>query len=282
MKPLFSRITGTALIGASAIGILFSLSGLILLAVYSPRITTSLMNTLEELSTALTVTHSGLTIAGSAVDEADSALESLSNTMESVTVSLQESNPTFTTLSELLGSELPDTISATQTSLESAETSAKIIDSLLTSLSKIPFLGLPAYNTKMPLNETISGISDSLDAIPPSLINAQKSLDQAIGNLDTISLELSSITRSTTQIRLSTVEAKEVVVGYQEMVSGLQEDVDRMKAGLPARIRWATLAAALFLIWLGLAQLGLLTQGLELVRRGQTSRSTAGESKPEG
>lgn len=269
MKPIFSRMAGTALIGAAVIGIIFSLSGLILLGVNYARITSTLENTIDRVSDALSATDSALVIAGSAMEDADSALDSLASTMEEVNASLRASNPTFKTLSKLLGTELPDTIAATQSSLESAETSAKNIDNLLTSLSKFPVLGSLVYSPEVPLNETIADVSDSLNGIPTSLKNAQKSLDLAIKNLDTINAELGNITESTTQIQSSTGEAKKVIEDYQVMVSDLQDDVDRMQTDLPRTMRWVTLAAALFLIWLGLAQIGLLTQGMELVKRGK-------------
>lgn len=267
MKPLFSRTAGTALVGAAILGILFSLGGLILLGVYSTRITASLVDTLGELSDALVVTGNGLEIAGSALDEADTALGALAVTMEGVNTTLVESQPSLTTISTLLGTELPNTIIATQGSLESAETSAKNIDGLLSSLSRLPFLGSLVYNPEVPLNETLAGVSDSLDEIPTSLRNAQKSLDLALEGFDSVNTELSNITESTDQIRASTGEAIVVIEDYQEMVEDLQKDVERLQTDLPRKMRWVMLAAALFLVWLGLAQIGLLTQGLELIKR---------------
>lgn len=267
MKPLFSRTAGTALVGAAILGILFSLGGLILLGVYSTRITASLVDTLGELSDTLVVTGNGLEIAGSALDEADTALGALAVTMEGVNTTLVESQPSLTTISTLLGTELPNTIIATQGSLESAETSAKNIDGLLSSLSRLPFLGSLVYNPEVPLNETLAGVSDSLDEIPTSLRNAQKSLDLALEGFDSVNTELSNITESTDQIRASTGEAIVVIEDYQEMVEDLQKDVERLQTDLPRKMRWVMLAAALFLVWLGLAQIGLLTQGLELIMR---------------
>lgn len=267
MKPLFSRTAGTALVSAAILGILFSLGGLILLGVYSTRITASLVDTLGELSDALVVTGNGLEIAGSALDEADTALGALAVTMEGVNTTLVESQPSLTTISTLLGTELPNTIIATQGSLESAETSAKNIDGLLSSLSRLPFLGSLVYNPEVPLNETLAGVSDSLDEIPTSLRNAQKSLDLALEGFDSVNTELSNITESTDQIRASTGEAIVVIEDYQEMVEDLQKDVERLQTDLPRKMRWVMLAAALFLVWLGLAQIGLLTQGLELIMR---------------
>ncbi len=149
MKNSLTYISGLAFMSAAVIGILFSLSGFVLLGVYAPRTTSNAQKTLDRLSNAMTVTASGLELAHSAVEEADTALDSLSATMEGINTSMTESQPSLKAISDLLGTELPNTIRATQDSLDSAETSAKNIDGLLTSLSKIPFLGTLVYNPKV-------------------------------------------------------------------------------------------------------------------------------------
>lgn len=272
MKSFSAYYSGLALMSAAVIGILFSLGGFILLGVYSSRISSSMLATLDEISDALNVTSTGLDIAHGAVKEADTALGSLATTLEGVNISMTGSQPSLEAISTLLGTELPNTISATQDSLESAETSAKNIDDLLTGLSGIPFLGSLVYNPKVPLNETIGGISDSLNDIPEDLKNAQKGLDLTIDTMDSINLELGSIAESTTQIRESSGETLKVIEDYQIMVDGLQKDVEHLQTNLPRYLRWAAAAAVLFLIWLGLAQIGFLLQGMDLVKRSKEAR----------
>lgn len=213
------------------------------------------------------MTGSGLDIAHSAVKEADSALESLESTMGGLTTSMSDAQPSLEAISDILGTELPNTIIATQDSLESAKTSAKNIDGLLTSLSKIPLLGALVYNPKVPLSDTIAGVADSLNEIPKDLINAQLGLDLTIESMDGINQELDNIAQSTARIRTSTDETLTVIENYQLMVDDLQQDVERIQRTLPRTLQWATAAAVVFLIWLGLAQIGLLLQGLELMRR---------------
>lgn len=280
MKKILADISGLALISAAIIGILFSLSGLILLGVYSSRITSSAENTFDRLSNAITVTAGGLDIAHSAVQEADTALDSLAITLENVNNSMTESQPSLKAISNLLGTDLPNTIRATQDSLDSAETSAKNIDGLLTSLSKIPFLGSLVYNPKVPLNETIGGVSDSLDEIPGNLEDAQKGLDLTIATMDSVNLELGSIAESTAQIRDSTGDTLLVIEDYQIMVDDLQKDLEGVQISLPRTLRMATAAAVAFLIWLGLAQIGFLLQGVELMHRGKIAREGTQTPRP--
>ncbi len=269
MKPIFSRITGLALIIAAVMGLGLSLAGLIFLGRFSSRISTNLLSTLEYLDRALAITSDGLETAESSLKAADSALGSLVSTLDGVNESLQGMDPTLTALSTLLGKGLPETIKATQDSLDSAQTSAKNIDNVLTSLSRIPFLGTLVYNPEVPLNETLGDISDSLDAIPRSLRDAKSGLDTADKNLATITSDLGNVAQSTDQIDLSIADALLVIDEYQTLVADMQKRTKDLRQELPGQLRLATLAAALLLIWLAITQIGLLAQGVEFLARGR-------------
>ncbi|MFZ3080759.1 MAG: hypothetical protein WA109_13845 [Bellilinea sp.] len=269
MKPIFSRITGLALIIAAVMGLGLSLAGLIFLGRFSSRISTTLLSTLEYLDRALAITSDGLETAESSLKAADSALGSLVSTLDGVNESLQGMDPTLTALSTLLGKDLPETIKATQDSLDSAQTSAKNIDNVLTSLSRIPFLGSLVYNPEVPLNETLGDISDSLDAIPRSLRDAKSGLDAADKNLATITSDLGNVAQSTDQIDLSIADALLVIDEYQTLVADMQKRTKDLRQELPGQLRLASLAAALLLIWLAITQIGLLAQGVEFLARGR-------------
>ncbi|MHB8857788.1 MAG: hypothetical protein ACYC6K_14350 [Bellilinea sp.] len=269
MKPIFSRITGLALIIAAVMGLGLSLAGLIFLGRFSSRISTNLLSTLKYLDRALAITSDGLETAESSLKAADSALGSLVSTLDGVNESLQGMDPTLTALSTLLGKGLPETIKATQDSLDSAQTSAKNIDNVLTSLSRIPFLGTLVYNPEVPLNETLGDISDSLDAIPRSLRDAKSGLDAADKNLATITSDLGNVAQSTDQIDLSIADALLVIDEYQTLVADMQKRTKDLRQELPGQLRLASLAAALLLIWLAITQIGLLAQGVEFLARGR-------------
>jgi chromosome segregation ATPase len=267
MKPTISRITGLALVIAAVLGLILSLAGLLFLGSLASRTSASLLSTLDGLDQALTIAGDGLAAAETSLQAADKALDSLASTLDGVNESLRGMDPTLTALSTLLGTDLPGTINATQDSLDSAQTSAKNIDSVLTSLSRIPFLGSLVYNPEVPLNETLGDISDSLNAIPRSLREAKRGLDTADKNLDTITLDLASVSQSTDQMGISIADGLLVIDEYQTLVSNAQNRVKDIQQRLPGQLRLATLAAALLFIWLAIAQIGLLTQGAELIAR---------------
>jgi len=276
MRPGLLRASGYALITAAVLGLILSLAGLVFLAVSFPRLSANLTGTLSGVSKALTITRDSLDIADTALLDADTALESLTATLDGVTTTLEASDDTFSSLSTLLGTDLPETIQATQASLDSAQVSAKNIDGVLTSLSKIPLLGRIVYNPEVPLNETIGGISDSLDAIPASLTSAKRGIDTVRTNLDDITIHLETISASTDQITASTGEARQVIDDYQTLLDSLQIRIADMQSQLPGQVELAGWIAVIFLLWLALAQLGLLTQGLDLLTRSRKNSQPAG------
>jgi len=265
MKPFYARIAGTTLIITAILGVVLSAGGMIVTGIYSARLTANLTEALSGVSDTLVITSESLDLSMGVLTEASTALDALVLTMEAVDASLEASKPTMDELSSLLGTDLPETIKSTQDSLASAQTSAKNIDAILTTLSKFPFLGSLVYNPDIPLNVTLGEISDSLDGFPTSLSTAQRSLDRASKNFESISGELDNISASADEIGSSTEEAKLVIKDYQEVVSRLQSRVAGMQTSLPRTLNWVKLVLVILLIWLGLAQIGLILQGCQLL-----------------
>lgn len=276
MKPIIARIAGTTLIFTAILGVILSAGGMILIGIYSARLNANLTGALSGFSDTLVVTRDGLDLSLAVLTEANTALNALMLTMDAVDASLQASKPTMDELSDLLGTDLPETIKSTQDSLASAQTSAKNIDAILTGLSKFPFLGSLVYNPEIPLNETLGDISESLDGIPTTLATAQRSLDRASKNFESVTLELDNISSSVDEIGSSTDEAQVVIGNYQDVVSRLQSRVAGMQTSLPRTLRWITLVLVIVLVWLGLAQIGLLVQGCQLLAQARQRPVLAG------
>jgi hypothetical protein len=71
------------------------------------------------------------------------------------------------------------------------------------------------------------------------------------------------------QITTSLQSAESVLEEYQEIVADLQEQMSGVRKELPRWLSWMQIGVSLVLIWLGIAQIGLITQGWELVARGR-------------
>jgi uncharacterized YccA/Bax inhibitor family protein len=78
---------------------------------------------------------------------------------------------------------------------------------------------------------------------------------------------MNSMSTGVGAIAASLGEAQAVLREYQDMVGELQRMVNTVREGLPTWLRWVRLGLSLTLVWLGIAQLAIITQGWELIGR---------------
>jgi hypothetical protein len=57
-----------------------------------------------------------------------------------------------------------------------------------------------------------------------------------------------------------------VIAQYQETVDSIQEHLARLEGDIPAWFNGIVWGATVFLVWMALTQIGLFTQGLDLLR----------------
>lgn len=269
MKKLLYKVLGISLLAAATIGIIVSLAGLILILRVQTQVAESLTGMLDLLDRTLETTEHGFAMADSALADATSALESLQTTVDSVETWVDKTLPTLESISSLLGSKLPDTIRSTRSALTSAQTAAKNVDTFLTTLSKIPFIGPVIYNPETPLYKTIGDISDSLKDTPGVLTGSQKGVDQMTESLGNIQNEMGSVSGNVRDITASAVEARRILQDYQKVNSDLHKEVNRLQEKMPLYLRLANIGSILLFAWLALAQIAIAMQGLELLGHGK-------------
>ena len=147
---LLRKIVGILLVIAAAAGILFSLIGLIEIWRYRPVVTKAVVENLALVDQSLNTTQDVLTIVGQVVQTTTIDVTSLQATTQALALGIHDTNPMLDSLISLTSTDLPATVSATQTSLASAQNSALLIDNVLTALTSIPFLPVDAYKPVVP------------------------------------------------------------------------------------------------------------------------------------
>jgi hypothetical protein len=262
----FTRLTGFVLLAAGVLGLILSITGLIVTAVYGPRLQRFLIAEIDSLEQALATTDEGLQVARSAVDDAEQALASTELTLIDATVALTDTLPILSTLTALSAEDLPQTVSSTRQALVSAGESAQVVDTMLAALSSLPFVGSQSYNPNVPLSTAIEQVDASLSDIPGSLRDVEAGLRTASGNLTGINQDLTYVAADVGAIRASVSDSGRVLDSYRIIVADLQGDLDRVKAGLPRWLGFAQLFLILLSIWLGLAQLGTLRQAWAMIQ----------------
>ena len=227
-------------------------------------VTENMITNLELVSATLDTTNQALTV----VDETLQTIQANVTTLESATMvmaqSVHDTLPMVDTLVDLTGESLPTTITSTVTSLNSAQASAKLIDSMLTAVTKIPFFPGGAYNPEVPLDVALAQVSASIDNLQPSLTALEGSLFESKTNLQQIETEIATISQDVGLISQNLEDASKILSDYQAEVADLTKRVDRLQQNIPNTITTLARIFIFTIAWLAIAQLGLLVQGLDL------------------
>lgn len=265
MNLFLNRAVGYLLVIAAIIGLVFSLLGIAAVWRVKQPLTDDAMSMIELADRTLKATSDGLLLTKESLTEAMVSVISLKNTLEATSRAINATNPMLDSLSDLLTSSIPDSIYAIQNSLATAQSSARVIENFLKTVSSLPLLPIQPYNPPVPLHESLSDVSQSLDALPQSLMEMDKSLDSSRGNLILIEAEFRIMSRNVEQMNASLLDAQGVVDSYQNVVSDLQQRTANLSTNIPRWINNLAWFTTFLLILIAIAQLGLLVQGLTLI-----------------
>jgi hypothetical protein len=281
MKINIGKVIGIVLLVTAITGILFSLIGIIQIWRFKKPLTEQALTKIGSFVYLLDTTSQGLTLVSQELDTASESAATLETAMEVTGSTIQDSAHWFDTAAKLSGKDLPETILALQNALRSAQASAKLVDDTLKVLSAIPFFPAERYNPDVPLSTALGQAADSLNSLPGSLYGVTDDLVDAGKKLNTIQTQTSAVADQVTKIKASVTTAQELVAKYQIVIADLQPGITSLQTKLS---HWITLGAwglTAILAWLGFAQIGLVMQGLTLLRVNLsfTTKLTAGENE---
>lgn len=259
------KIIGITFITAAIIGLIFSVAGIVLVWAVREPLTTNLVNTIDLIGTTLEATSTGLSTVDETLSSTISNISTLESTIQTASNAVDDSVPMVESISGLLSGNLPDSIEATQTGLTTLQDAAGSIESTLQLLTNIPFLPIERYAPEISFTDSLEDVSTSLDPISQSLVDMESTLNTTQGNMIMITAQLRIISRNIGDLKSSLYDIQIVLEKYQEVITTAQERVDSISTNLNTIITVTAWIFTIIFIWLGIAQLGLLTQGLERV-----------------
>lgn len=260
------RVIGVLLILAAILGLIVSIGAMYVVWNAQDNITTSLQTTIDLLSQTLETTAQGLVVTQGALQNSVDLIGNLQSTVETTAEAINSTNPLLDEIGVLMAEKLPNTIRATQTSLETAQQSAATIDTVLRAMSGIPLIGPSiGYDPDVPLAEALGQVAQNLESIPDTFIAMQENLDNTQDNLQVFESDLTVMAESVGQIQSSVAQYNAVIGGYQASLDQLITRLEAISANLPNIVRMVSMGLTAFLVWMAIAQLGLITQGWELI-----------------
>jgi len=263
---ILRKLVGILLLLSAAGGIIFAAVGLVGIWHYRQVVTQKVVENLVLVDQALNTTQDGLSIVGKMVQTTAEDVTSLQTTTQSLAQAIHDTNPMLETLISLTKDDFPAAVGAAQTSLASAQGSARLIDSVLATLTSIPFSPVAAYKPEVPLHTALAQVSDSLNTLRPSLGTINTSLADGKTNLGVLEMELKDISVTTQGISTALGSAQSVIDQYQAVITQLKGQVEGVQRGAPTWITATAWILSFVLAWLLIAQLGLGAQGLDMLR----------------
>jgi len=276
MNNALRRMIGASLIAAGIVGLVICAVLLIALARTEPRLEASITKQLDVLAEAAQTTATGLDIADATLLQTVDAIRSLEGTVTAIGSTVESSRPTLDTVTALLGDQLPTAIETTQETLTSASANAKAVDDFLTMLARIPYLGTQRYEPEQQLHVGLEQVAASLDGVPAALRATRTSLEAAAGSLVSLQNGLAGTAGSVGQIAAGLNGARDTLRQYQGLVAEIESSLASARSSFPRALRWLHLGVSFVLVWLGIVQFALITQGGELMARGRLVRPKSG------
>ena len=273
MKRFLARLTGLLLILDALLGFGLSVAGLVVIWTSQSTVLTRVTSTMDTIEMTVAATTNMLDVVNTTLDQAGANIQAIEASLIDVTAALSTASNVADTVGTMIGEDFTRVIAETQTSLDSVETSAKLIDDTLRIVSAVPFIGA-RYRPEVPLQETISAVNLSLDELPASFAVVQSEMEQTSTSVDNIQRDLDNLSMTIGEIDTSLTEAKVVLEQYRTVVQILEQEIASLEANLPRWLDYASWSLTIGLIWLLFAQIPIFLVGLALITRGENNIRT--------
>ena len=264
MPSTSKKAIGVAMILLSAIGFLLSIFFLVQVWRYRIPVTNQLQSGLETTSAILQTTDDGLVVIDQVVKNVYTSTLMLNDATDALGQAMLSTGQFLDNAGTFVGQDLVNTITNTQSALNSAQASAAVIDDVLTSISNLPLIGF-TYQPTTPLNTARGNVSSSLDPVQQSLKQFQTNLENTQTDMQLVSDQIMSLDDQILTINQNLVQAEITITDYRSQVNSLISSIDKARSSLP---RWVTTVSGiitLLIAWLVLIQIGTLIQGISFI-----------------
>lgn len=258
------RIFGGGLFVASILGIIGTFIAIVLVVRASGQLQQEAVATIDLTLDLLATTEASLDLLDDTLTDTADAVDALSLTTDSVGGTVSGTDDLLGSLALLFAEDLPTVIAGTQGSVAAASESAALLEGFLLTLSSVPFIGVN-YNPEVSLTQSIEDIETSLDALPTSFDTIASDLNATQASLSGVERGLDDLTGELENIAAALRESQALIADYSLLLDDVIERMETLRETAPRRIRNATVLLVSVLVWLLIAQTGLLYQGREMV-----------------
>jgi hypothetical protein len=278
MRSTLEKTIAVLMVCVTTIGILLSLFFLFQTWRLRQPVTDRLQSALAQSSAILQTTTVGLDIVDQVVTSVYSSTLYMDDATSAMAQTIESTDSFFDTAGTFVGEDLINTITNTQRTLESAQSSALVIDNILTTLSNVPLIGIN-YDPSLPLSSALGEVSNSLDPIQGTLKSFQGNLITTQANMKELKDQLQNMEQNINKITTNLASAQTVIDNYRTRVSALQSWVAKAKISLPTWVTTLCVIITVIILLLILVQAAILLQGIYLLSSPATAATGTNEHK---
>ena len=243
----------------TSLGLLLSLFFLIQIWRLRQPATVKLESGIEQTSAFLETTRAGIDVIDQVVGTVYTSTLYLDDTTNALARTIQGTNSFIESAGTFMGEDLINTITNTQKTLDTAKSSALVIDNIMSALSRVPLIGIN-YNPSLPLSTALGKVSESLDPFQGSLKSFKTDLETTGKNMQAFNEQLLILDQNIKTINKNLDSSRNVIDNYRTQVITLQSWMDQAKASLPTWMNTACWVLTVIILWLMLIQIAILIQ----------------------
>jgi hypothetical protein len=277
MSLRLQNLNAFLIVCLTSVGIILSLFFLSQVWRYRQPVTEKLQTGVEQFSSVLQISDDGLQVIDQVVKNVYTSTIYLDDATLAFSQTVRSSSQFMDSAGTFVGGNLLTTITNTQTALGSAQASARVIDNVLSTLSRIPLIGI-SYNPSVPLNTALGNVADSLDPLQSTLENFQSSLDSTSSNLQEFTDQISILDKNILSIQENLTQAQTTIEKYHTQISTLQTWLGDAKTKLPAWTRTLAWILSLIIVWMIIVQIALMLPGISQIHASRTNQEPASNS----
>jgi hypothetical protein len=255
------RLLSIIIICLTALGIIISLFMLVEVWHYRLPVTHKLQSSLDQFSSVLQISEDGLVVIDQVVKNVYTSTVYLNDATNAFSQTVQSTSLFMDSAGVFVGDNLLSTITNTQTAIGSAQASAKVIDNILSTLSKVPLIGI-SYNPAVPLNQALGDVSASLDPLQSTLKDFQNNLDTSRTNMQEFSSQISGLNQNIQTIQENLGQAELTIYKYQAQITIAQNMLRNARTNLPGWTNNIAWVVTLLIILLVIIEISIMLQAI--------------------
>ena len=264
MNLRLRKILAFLIVCLTAVGILISLLFLIQVWRYRQPVSEKLQSSVSQFSSVLQITDDGLSVIDQVVKNVYTSTMYLDDATNAFSQTVQSTSQFMDSAGTFVGDNLLTTITNTQTALGAAQASAKVIDNILSTMSRIPLIGI-TYNPVVPLNIALGDVSTSLDPLQTTLKDFQTNLKGTSTNMQEFSDQISVLNKNILSIQTNLEQAQVTIHKYRSQIASLKSWLLNVETNMPTWITIIAWVISLIIIWLVIIQIALMLQGISQI-----------------